>query len=312
MRNNHATAELLPNSNKVQSGLTSFESVTNQPLNQFGQQPSEPALHEHLEPLQITPTLLHSDPRKSASDFRSKKSEEREISELKASSSRNSHTRTRSSNSDSKSGSESKEGTKSKNKEDQDNGKSQMEEEKDRGKTQNVDNQRGKGKRTPVDSNHDSRKRNGAGDDREKGKNWSDSRNRRSKSPRLSHERSRSPVKDSGRGFKNPALKNIAKNKLRNNNKKQMEEPKLGHRKPISSFSRIPKRTGTDVDERVMEKDNDERRLSSSNKRYLDKRHDYREHEPIRSSETPRISQEGDVPTMEPVTVHTKMNEDIR
>ena len=216
-----------------------------------------------------------------------------------------------SSNSDSKSGSESKEGTKSKNKEDQDNGKSQMEEEKDRGKTQNVDNQRGKGKITPIDSDHDSRKRNGAGDDREKGKNWSDSRNRRSKS--LSHESSRLLVKDSRRGSTYPPRNNKAINELKDNNKKQMEEqPKLELRKPISSLARIPKRTGTYVDERVMEKDHDERRLSSSNKRDLDERHDYREHEPVRSSKKPRISQERDVPTMEPVTVHTKMNEDIR
>jgi hypothetical protein len=74
-----------------------------------------------------------------------------------------------------------------------------------------------------------------------------------------------------GRGSKNPPRKNKAKNELKNNNKKQMEEqPKLEHRKPISSMSRIPKRTGTNVDERVMEKDHDERRLSSSNKRDLE------------------------------------------
>jgi hypothetical protein len=120
-------------------------------------------------------------------------------------------------------------------------------------------------------------------------------------------------VKDSRRGSKNPPRKNKAKNELKDNNKKQMEEqPKLEHRKPISSLPRIPKRTGTDVDERVMEKDHDERRLSSSNKRDLDERHDYREHEPVRSSKKTRISQERDVPTIEPVTVHTKMNEDIR
>jgi hypothetical protein len=58
MRNKPVTAELLPNSNEVQPGLTFFGPVTNQPLNQFGQQPSEPALHEHLEPVYLK-LLLH-------------------------------------------------------------------------------------------------------------------------------------------------------------------------------------------------------------------------------------------------------------
>lgn len=179
--------------------------------------------------------------------------------------------------------------------------------EEDHGRS---DTQRGKSKRNRGDEVENRRKIDErSSENRERSKNY-EAHSRRSKSPRprSSLERSRSPVK--GKGSKRETKnRNKTENKGELKNKKlteeSREEQKTEQRLPISSLPRIPKRAGSDIDDR--NKDLDDRRLSCSNKRDLDERHDLKISE--RSNKKPRISQERD---LGPVKVETHMTEDIR